>query len=201
MPAAPPMSSQCRPRMITAEKGELAKPPVKAMLIIAATVEQEQLAAADRVAVDMALHAPPLMAVQPVDIDLAVAVADIEDDGAVAALHEFRRAENAVAAGRRHDDIGLGKRRTKRQAPAAEMHRLQLADRVALGHGDDRPEVPRPLGDAAADRPEADDEDPPAEQRQPGDAPKSGPSRFADMEAVVERILQHDAVPVEDRER
>jgi hypothetical protein len=155
---------------------------------------------ADRVAVDVVLHGPPVVPVQPVDIDFAVAVPDVEDDSAIAAQAQLRFAEDAIAAGRGDDDVCLRERGAERQRPAAEVHCLELADGIALGDRDDRAEVARPFCDAASHGAEADDEDSPAKQREAGDALEGRPCCLADVEAVVERVLERDAVPVEHGE-
>ena len=138
---------------------------------------------------------------QPVDIDFAVAVPDVEDDGAVAAQGQLRFAEDAIAAGRGDDDVCFRERGAERQRPAAEMHGLELADGIAFGDGYDRAEVASPLCDAPSHGAESDDEDSSAEEREAGDALECRPCFLADVEAVVERFLERDAVPVEHGER
>ena len=145
----------------------------------------------------MILHDPALVTIEPVDVNFAIAVADVEEHRAIAARHQLDLAQDTVEARRSDDHLCFGERRGEGCHTATKVQRLKLACGIAFGHGDDGAKVARPFCDAAPHRSEADDEDPSAKQRETRDALEGGLGRLADVEAVVERVLEGDAVPVE----
>jgi len=141
------------------------------------------------------------MTVEPVDVDFAVAVADVDEDRAVGDLRQLPLAQHPVEP-RGSDDharCAEGGGHLGNTAPVVlcldEPHRVEIDDRH------DGAEVAGASSDALAHRPEPDHDDLAPVQRQTRDRREGGPRLDADVVTVVDQVLERDPVPVEHRER
>ena len=166
-----------------------------------APIEQMQPSAGDVVSVEMAPHLYTRMPVEPVDVDLSVAVADVDEDRAVGHVPELLGSQHAIEPGGGHYDARLPQRVGERGDTAAVVLGLDRAHRVEIDDRDARAQVSRPQCDALAHRSEADHDDLAAIERQSGDRGERGPRLDADVMTVVDEVLERDAVPVQHGER
>src|SRR5205823_12074122 len=95
--------------------------------------------------VDLRLHFFPKIVAQRADLDLAVEMADVADDRAVAHLAHVVEGDDIDVAGRGDEDVALRGRLVHRGDLIALHRRLQGADRVDLGDHDARALAPKAL--------------------------------------------------------
>ena len=73
---------------------------------------------------------------QPLDLDLAVEVADVADNGVVLHLHEVLAGEDVLAAGGGHEDVTLGDGLVHSGDLKPFAGGLEGVDGIHLGHDD-----------------------------------------------------------------
>lgn len=140
------------------------------------------------------------MSVEPVDVDLAIAVADVHEDHTVGDVGKPVRTQNTVDPGRRDDHARDADGVVEGGDTAAVVLCLHEPHGVQIDDRDDRAEVACPGGDALPDRPEPDHYDFASVERESRDRGEGGPCLQADVMTIVDQILQCDPVPVQHRE-
>ena len=167
----------------------------------AAPVEQMHAAAVHVVALEMSTQVDVGVPIQPVDVDLTVAVPDVHEDRAVGEALDLRRSDDAIETGRGDHHAGSANGVVEVGDPAAVVLRLDRPNRVEVDHRDVGAEIAGAQRNALTNGAEPDHDDLAAVQRQARDRRERRPRLGADVMPIVQEILERDPVPVQDRER
>ena len=139
--------------------------------------------------------------IQPVDVDLTVAVADVHEDRAVGEALDLCRSDDAIETGRGDNHAGSTNGVIEVGDAAAVVLRLDQPNRVEVDHRDVGAQIAGAQRNALTDGAEPDHDDLAAVQRQARYRRERRPGLGADMMPIVNEILERDPVPVQDRER
>ena len=138
-------------------------------------VEQVQPTSGDVVPVEVAPHLDVRVAVEPVDVDLSVTVADVDEDRTVGHLLELLRAQYPVEPGSGHDDARPCRAASSSGGDAAAVVLgLDRSHGVEIDDRDTRPQVAGAQCDPLPHGSEPDDDDLAPVERQASDSVNAG---------------------------
>ena len=166
----------------------------------AAPVEQMHASAVHLIPFEMSTQVGVGVLIQPVDVDLTVAVADVHEDRAVGEALDLCRSDHAVETGRGDDHAGSANGVIEVGDAAAVVLRLDQPNRVEVDHRDVGAQIAGAQRNALTNGAEPDHDDLAAVQRQARYRRERRPGLGADVMPIVNEILERDPVPVQDRE-